>query len=129
MSDQFVVGVDFVCVSAPDHEASVAFYEEVLGLQRAKSWGDLPATEFETGNLTIAVIDWTALGRENQASPNAIVLAVEDVPAAKARLESHGVQFQTDVIDSGSCHQAYFADPGGNALGIHAFYGARSRGQ
>jgi predicted enzyme related to lactoylglutathione lyase len=128
MSDQLVVGVDFVCVSAPDHEASVAFYEEVLGLERSKSWGNLPATEFETGNLTIVVVDWTALGRDNQPNPNAIVLAVEDVPAAKARLESDGVHFASDVIDSGSCHQAYFADPGGNALGIHSFYGERSRG-
>src|SRR4051794_28530943 len=114
MSDQFVVGVDFVCVSAPDHQASVSFYEDVLGLERSKSWGDLPGTEFETGNLTIVVVDWSAFGRENQPNPNAIVLAVDDVPAAKAELESRGVEFQTDVIDSGSCHQAYFADPGGN---------------
>lgn len=128
MSDSLVVGTDFVCVSAPDHAESCSFYEEVLGLERSKSWGSFPATEFETGSLTIAVIDWTAFGRENAASANPIVLAVEDVPEAKAQLEARGVEFASDVIDSGSCHQAYFTDPGGNSLGIHGFYGERSRG-
>lgn len=129
MSDRFVKGVDYVCLATSDHAAACAFYEDVLGLERSKSWGDLPGTEFEAGNLTIALVDWTAFGRENHPNANAIVLAVDDVHAAKSELESRGVEFQTDVIDSGSCHQAYFVDPDGNALGIHGFYGERSRTQ
>ena len=125
MSDRLVTGTDFVAVSTSDHDAACRFYGDVLGLERSKSWGDRPATEFETGGLTIAVIDWTAFGRENQPNANPIVLQVADVPAAKAELESRGVEFQTDIIDSGTCHQAYFADPDGNALGIHHIYGAR----
>lgn len=125
MADRIVTGVDFTCVATADHDAACRFYEDVLGLERSKSWGDMPATEFETGNLTIAVVDWTAFGRENQPNPNAIVLQVEDVPAAKAELESRGVEFATEIIDSGTCHQAYFADPDGNALGIHHIYGER----
>ena len=123
MTDSIVTGVDFACVASADHEAACKFYEDVLGLERSKSWGSMPATEFETGSLTIAVIDWTAFGRENQPNPNAIVLQVADVPLAKAELESRGVEFQTEIIDSGTCHQAYFADPDGNALGIHHIYG------
>ncbi len=88
----------------------------------------MPATEFETGSLTIAVVDWTAFGRENNPNPNAIVLHVDDVREAKKTLEERGVEFQTDVIDSGFCLQAYFADPSGNALGIHSFYGERPSG-
>ena len=125
MADRIVTGVDFACVATADHEAACKFYEDVLGLERSKSWGDHPATEFETGNLTIAVIDWTDFGRENEPNPNAIVLQVEDVPAAKAELESRGVEFQTEIIDSGTCHQAYFTDPDGNALGIHHIYAER----
>ena len=125
MPDRLVTGVDFACVATADHDAACRFYEDVLGLERSKSWGDLPATEFETGSLTIAVIDWTAFGRENQPNPNAIVLQVEDVPAAKAELESRGVEFATEIIDSGTCHQIYFADPDGNALGIHHIYSER----
>ena len=125
MSERLVNGVDFATVSAEDHEASAAFYENVLGLERSKSWGSMPATEFETGSLTIAVVDWTGFGRENSPNPNAIVLHVDDVREAKETLEGRGVEFQTDVIDSGFCLQAYFADPSGNALGIHSFYGER----
>ena len=125
MAERIVTGVDFSCVSTSDHDAACRFYEDVLGLERSKSWGDHPATEFETGSLTIAVIDWTTFGRENQPNPNPIVLQVDDVPAAKAKLESRGVEFQTEIIDSGTCHQAYFADPDGNALGIHHIYGER----
>ena len=128
MSDRLVNGVDFATVSANDHEASVRFYEDVLGLERSKSWGDLPATEFETGSLTIAVVDWTGFGRENSPNPNAIVLHVDDVREAKETLEGRGVEFIVDVIDSGFCLQAYFTDPGGNALGIHSFYGERPGG-
>jgi catechol 2,3-dioxygenase-like lactoylglutathione lyase family enzyme len=120
-----VTGVDFVTVATSDHDAACRFYEETLGLERSKSWGDHPATEFETGSLTIAVIDWRGFGRDNQPNANPIVLQVGDVPAAKAELESRGVEFQTDIIDSGTCHQAYFADPDGNALGIHHVYGDR----
>ncbi len=125
MANGPVTGVDFTAVATNDHDAAVRFYEDALGLERSKSWGDHPATEFETGSLTIAVIDWRDFGRENQPNPNPIVLQVDDVPAAKAELESRGVEFQTDIIDSGTCHQAYFADPDGNALGIHHIYGDR----
>jgi predicted enzyme related to lactoylglutathione lyase len=123
-----VTGVDFVTVATSDHDAACRFYEETLGLERSKSWGDHPATEFETGSLTIAVVDFTALGRENAANPNAIVLHVDEVNDARRTLEDRGVEFVTDVIDSGFCRQCYFADPAGNALGIHSFYGERPGG-
>ncbi len=126
MGPRLISGVDFACIAVADHDAACRFYEDVLGLERSKSWGSMPATEFETGSLTIAVIDWTAFGRENNPNPNAIVLHVDDVNAAKPELESRGVEFQTEIIDSGSCLQAYFADPDGNALGIHSFYGERA---
>jgi predicted enzyme related to lactoylglutathione lyase len=126
MSDGLIKGVDFACVATTDHDAACRFYDEVLGLERSKSWGSMPATEFETGSLTIAVVDWTAFGLENHPNPNAIVLHVDDVNSARPELESRGIEFQTDTIDSGSCLQAYFADPDGNALGIHSFYGERA---
>ena len=126
MTESLIKGVDFACMATADHDAACKFYEEVLGLERSKSWGDMPATEFETGSLTLAVVDWTGFGLENQPNPNAIVLHVDDVNEAKTELESRGVTFNTDVIDSGSCLQAYFADPDGNALGIHSFYGERA---
>jgi predicted enzyme related to lactoylglutathione lyase len=82
----------------------------------------MPAGEFETGNLTIAIMQSDAFGLEFEPHSAPIALRVDDVPAAKAELESRGVEFKTDIIDSGVCHQAIFEDPDGNALDIHHRY-------
>jgi predicted enzyme related to lactoylglutathione lyase len=51
-----------------------------------------------------------------------LALHVEDVGAARALLESRGVAFRGETVDSGVCHQAYFADPDGNPLALHHRY-------
>lgn len=116
-----VSGVDFVAVPTRDAEKAAEFYGDVLGLERSKQWGEMPAYEFETGSLTIAVMQMDAFGQE--FSPNAAPLALQvpDVAAAQAALEEQGVQF-FDTIDSGVCHMAIFADPDGNSLMLHQRY-------
>jgi glyoxalase/bleomycin resistance protein/dioxygenase superfamily protein len=37
-------------------------------------------------------------------------------------LESRGVEFKGETIDSGVCYQAFFEDPDGNTLAIHHRY-------
>jgi predicted enzyme related to lactoylglutathione lyase len=118
----FITGVDFVTVPAQDFEASVHFYGTVLGLPPVKRWGEMPAAEFQAGNLTLAVMEPTAFGQEFRTHGLPIALQVEDVAATRAHLEAEGVQFVTDTMDSGVCHQAIFLDPAGNALGIHHRY-------
>ena len=63
-----------------------------------------------------------AFGQKFAPSPGAIAFQVADFDAAKADLESKGVEFVSQVIDSGMCKQAYFADPDGNGLAIHQRY-------
>lgn len=88
--------------------------------------GDRPGTEFQTGNLTIAVMDPSAFGQP-QASPNSAPLAfqVDDVDLARAALEAKGVRFMVEKMDSGVCHQAIFSDADGNPLILHHRYAAR----
>jgi predicted enzyme related to lactoylglutathione lyase len=117
-----VTGVDFTIVPTQDFGRAVDFYENVLGLEKSKQWGEMPGQEFETGNLTIAVVQMDAFGQDFSPHRAPIALRVDDVPAAKAELESRGVTFKSDVIDSGVCHQAIFEDPDGNALDIHHRY-------
>jgi predicted enzyme related to lactoylglutathione lyase len=117
-----VTGVDFVTVPAQDIEASRHFYGTVLGLPPVKQWGEMPAHEFQAGNLTIAVMDPTAFGQEFRAHALPIALQVEDVQAAREDLEAQGVTFVTETMDSGVCHQAIFVDPAGNTLSIHHRY-------
>jgi len=119
---QLVTGVDFVTVPTRDYEAAAKFYGEVLGLPFGKRWGNMPAGEFETGNLTIAVMQSDAFGLEFKAHTHPIALHVDDFEAARAELESRGVEFKGETIDSGVCVQAIFEDPDGNALDIHHRY-------
>ena len=121
-STEIVTGVDFVAVPTKDYEAAAKFYGEVLGLPFRKRWGEMPAGEFDAGPLTIAVMQSDAFGQEFAPHSLPIALHVEDFEAAKAELESRGVEFVTDTIDSGVCHQAIFRDPDGNSLGIHHRY-------
>src|SRR5215212_6301487 len=92
-------GVDFITVSTQDYDRAAKFYGETLGLPLGKRWGDMPVGEFETGNLPIE-------------------FHVDDFEGAKAELESRGVEFRGDVIDSGVCLQTFFRDPDGNTLAI-----------
>ncbi len=117
-----ITGVDFVAVPAEDFDASVHFYGTVLGLPARERWGQMPGMEFQAGNLTIVVMEPTAFGQEFHRHGLPIALAVDDVAAARAHLESHGVTFLGDTIDSGVCHQALFRDPAGNILDLHHRY-------
>ena len=59
---------------------------------------------------------------EFRANTVPIALHVEDFEGAKSELQSRGVEFKGDTIDSGVCYQAFFEDPDGNTLGIHHRY-------
>jgi catechol 2,3-dioxygenase-like lactoylglutathione lyase family enzyme len=117
-----ITGTDFIAISAKDFDESVDFYENVLGLERSKQWGEMPGIEFETGNLTVAIMRSDGFGLEFRANNHPIEFHVEDFDGAKAELESRGVEFEGETIDSGVCFQAFFRDPAGNALAIHHRY-------
>ena len=117
-----VTGVDFIALPTEDFEKARAFYRDVLGLEESKQWGDMPAMEFETGNLTVAIMQTDAFGRDFAAHSQPVAFQVDDVEAAQAELEGKGVKFQMDTLDSGVCHMAAFADPDGNVLMIHKRY-------
>jgi predicted enzyme related to lactoylglutathione lyase len=125
-STSIVSGVDFVSVPTRDLAAAMDFYGNVLGLPRSKMWqrsGQEPVgAEFETGTVTIALIACDRLGIPFQPNKVPIALRVDDVEAARAELESRGVAFNADTIDSGVCHQALFQDPDGNSLDLHHRY-------
>lgn len=125
---QLVTHTDFVAVPTQDYEAAAKFYGEVLGLPFSKRWGEMPGGEFETGNLTIAVMQSDAFGIEFAPHRHPIALRVDDVEAARAELESQGIEFGADTMDSGVCHMAFFTDPDGNALMLHHRYAPEGAG-
>jgi catechol 2,3-dioxygenase-like lactoylglutathione lyase family enzyme len=117
-----ITGTDFLTIGTKDIDRAVEFYGGVLGLEKGKQWGKFPAVEFETGNLTVALMQVDAFGIEFTPTSTPLEFQVEDFAAAKSELESRGVEFVGDTIDSGVCCQAFFRDPDGNMLGIHHRY-------
>jgi len=125
MSATDITGVDFATVFVTDYPAAVEFYGGTLGLEYSADYGKIPGGEFETGNLTLQVLDAASIGREFEASTHPIAFHVGDVEASRAKLEAKGVSFLADTLDSGVCHMATFADPAGNVLILHHRYAPR----
>jgi predicted enzyme related to lactoylglutathione lyase len=117
-----ITGVDFATVFVDDYAAAVEFYGGMLGLEQSATYGKVDGCEFETGNLTLQVMNSEAIGRPFEASGHPIALHVDDVEAARAELEGKGVEFFAETIDSGVCHMALFPDPAGNVLMLHRRY-------
>jgi predicted enzyme related to lactoylglutathione lyase len=123
---RLVTGVDFVSLPTEDLGRSISFYADVLGLERSKVWGksdeEALGAEFETGTVTLALVLGERLGIEFQENRVPLALHVDDVEAARSELETKGVEFFGDIIDSGVCFMAQFRDPDGNALMLHHRY-------
>jgi catechol 2,3-dioxygenase-like lactoylglutathione lyase family enzyme len=117
-----VKGTDFVFLPISSFEQAETFYTETLGLECSKRYSNGIGGEFETGNLTIQVVDTGKMGLDIKPSTGAIAFHVDDVEEARAELESQGVEFAGETMDSGVCFQAYFHDPDGNALILHHRY-------
>jgi len=121
-----VTGVDFATIFVKDYPAAQKFYSEVLGLEHSVDYERIPAGEYETGSLTLQIMDAASIGQEFTPSGHPIALHVDDVAAARANLEAQGVEFMGETIDSGVCHMALFRDPDGNTLMFHNRYAPKS---
>jgi len=120
-----ITGVDFATVFVTDYSRAVEFYGTTLGLEQSADYGKIPGGELETGNLTLQVVEAAAVGQDFAPSTHPIAFHVDDVEATRAELESKGISFLADTLDSGVCHMAPFADPDGNLLMLHHRYAPR----
>ena len=120
-----VSGVDFVALFVTDFDRAMSFYGDTLELPRSVHRPDRGFAEFETGNLTLSVLDPAKMGMEFRKGTNSIALHVDDVAAAREKLEGRGVAFHGDTFDTGVCHMAFFNDPDGNDLMLHHRYAPR----
>jgi predicted enzyme related to lactoylglutathione lyase len=123
---QLISGVDFVALPTHDVAASAEFYGETLGLRRSVYMPERNFAEFETGNLTLSVIDAEKMGLEHKTQQTEIALQVQDVAEVRRTLEERGVQFKGEILDTGVCHMAFFEDPEGNRFMLHHRYAPRS---
>ena len=103
--------VDFIAQPVSDLARAEEFYGGALGLMRNPHSGER-WVEYETGNLTLGLSTFGG----------GVALRVDDVPAARAKLEESGLEFSMDTFDSGVCNGAPFTDPDGNRLLLHRRY-------
>ena len=114
--------VDFIRVPVRDIEKAKHFYGEVLGLEQNPNSAAHDWVEYETGNVTLAVMTPHTHDYEfTPLPPGTIALGVPDVAEAKAKLEAAGVQVN-EMWDSGVCHGAGLRDPAGNPILLHHRY-------
>ena len=114
--------VDYIRIPVTDMERANHFYGEVLGLERNPHLAHDDWVEYETGNVTLAVM--TPRSHDYEFTPlpvGTIALRVPDVAEARAKLEAAGVEVN-EMWDSGVCHGAGFRDPDGNAILLHRRY-------
>ena len=111
---------DFVSVPVQDMERAKRFYSETLGIHSPNL--DQPWPEFETGTVSLYLVDPTQFGEEFKPHTAHIALRVPDVAEARAQLEAAGIEFHGETLDTGVCHMAFFADSEGNALMLHRRY-------
>jgi predicted enzyme related to lactoylglutathione lyase len=121
-TEQLVTGVDFVGIPTHNLGVAVKFYGETLGLPMSVHMPERNFAEFETGNLTLNLMNAEKMGLPHVTFTNPLALHVDDVPAARAALEDKGVIFAGDIVDTSVCHMAFFSDPDGNALMLHHRY-------
>ena len=117
-----ITRVDYIRVPVTDIEAANHFYGEVLGLERNPHLANEDWVEYETGNVTLAVM--TPHTHEYEFTPlppGTLAFGVPDVAEAKAKLEADGVEVN-EMWDSGVCHGAGIRDPAGNPILLHHRY-------
>jgi len=124
-TDQLITAVDFVGVHTRDFSRAGDFYGNTLGLRRSVWIPERNYAEFETGNLTLSLMNAEGMGLKHTALRNPLAFRVDDVAAARATLEGRGVTFAGEILDSGVCHMAFFEDPDGNSLMLHHRYAPR----
>jgi catechol 2,3-dioxygenase-like lactoylglutathione lyase family enzyme len=117
-----ITKLDFLAVPSRDSERARAFYVDTLGLRP----DDKARFEFWAGDTCFGIYEPESFWMELHPSKSShAALHVDDIKAARAALESRGVEFFGDTLDTGVCHMAFFADPDGNNLMLHSRYSPR----
>ena len=114
--------LDFIGIPSTDADRTREFYVETLGLRP----DDKADYEVWIGETCFGIWEPGRFGMEFQPQKNAHpAIHVDDVAAAREGLESKGVEFMGEILDTGVCHMAFFTDPDGNDLMLHHRYAPR----
>jgi catechol 2,3-dioxygenase-like lactoylglutathione lyase family enzyme len=120
--------IDHVAITVSDLERSIAWYRDVLGLERRfqDAWGDIP-TMMCAGETCVALFvsersDEGAVERRELTSLHHIAFRVdgENFEAARHRFRDLGIKFRP--ADHAIARSLYIADPDGHRIEITTYY-------
>ena len=122
-----VEGIDHVAITVSNVSRSVAWYQDVLGLERRHEgvWGDFPAV-VGAGATSLALFPAQASGHalpSNSApvSVRHIAFRVDREMFERARHDLKVRDIATTFEDHTAAHSLYFADPDGHRLEITTY--------
>ena len=107
-----------ITVAPEDVEATLAFYEKVLGLERIPKTNSRSGGWFRLGQNQLHV-GAEATSRElNLASKRHVCFVVDDLAAAEVALREKGVTISADPDPAPDWKRFYVRDPGGNRVEV-----------
>jgi catechol 2,3-dioxygenase-like lactoylglutathione lyase family enzyme len=115
-----------VCFTVSDLEASVAFYQEALGLTPAFDFVNDEGRRYGVylhigGRSFIEMFQGEPAERAERQSYSHLCLEVEDVAAAVEALRGQGIEITDAVLGGDGSWQAWLADPDGNRIELHGY--------
>lgn len=119
-----VEGLDHVAIAAKDVQRSLAWYRDVLGLERRHEevWGDTPVMMC-AGNTCVAIFPLTDDQPASIKGPRVLHVAFRadrrTFEQAQKDLKARGIVF--DFQDHDIAHSIYFRDPDGYKLEITTY--------
>ena len=122
-----VTGVDFVSVPTRTWNAPWPSTARRWACTRSVYRPERNFAEFETGTVTLSVVEPRAHGHRLVLSPTPTTSRCtwRTSPRRARRWRSAASAFAGDTLDTTVCHMAIFADPDGNALMLHHRYAPR----
>lgn len=112
--------VAFTMYPVKDLQRARTFYEETLGLPKAKELGGGKWLEFDLPQGGCFAITSMVDGVEpSAAAGGAIAFEVADIESLVADLKAKGVTFKMDLFSSPVCRMAVCLDPDGNGFMLH----------
>ncbi len=117
-----VLEIAFTGYSVTDMKRSRAFYEDLLGLEKSRNFGEDDGeekwVEYDIGGGCLALIaggkDWPPSNVGTAAA-----LEVDDFEGYVKKLREAGVKFIWEPYESPVCWMAVVPDPDGNRVVIH----------